>query len=153
MVLTAPDLLAGKALRENYPRGLRFLMMIDERKRRRSHVTAYLKICYGDNEYELGRVVDISTEGMRLCGAEPIQTDRILSFRLTIPATSRAAGDLSFDAEVIWCRRAKNTGLYHTGIKIRYLRPEMVESIENFLEKSSREDRWLSVIKSIQDYY
>lgn len=124
-------------------------MIIDERRRRRSLVTSYLRICYGDNERELGRVVDISPEGMGLRGVEPIQTDRVLSFRLTIPATSRAAGELFFDAEVIWCRKAKNPGLYNTGIKIKDLPTEMVELMENFLEKSSREDRWFSITRNI----
>lgn len=125
--------------------------MIDERRQRRSPVMSYLKISYRDNGHELGRVVDISTEGMRLSGVEPIQTDRTLSFKLNLPATSRAAGEVVFDAEVIWCRRAKNPGLYHTGIKIKDLPSEKVELIENFLEKSSQEDRWFSILQSIED--
>jgi len=123
--------------------------MIDERRRRRSLVTSYLKICYRDTGQELGRVVDFSIEGMRLSGVEPIQTDRTLMFRLTLPAISGTAREVVFDAEVIWCRRAKNPGLYHTGIKIKDLPQEMVETLEDFLEESSREDRWLSIIRSI----
>jgi len=123
--------------------------MIDERRQRRSQVTSYLKICYRDNGHELGRVVNISAEGMRLSGVEPIQTDRTLTFKLTFPAASRAVGEVVFDAEVIWCRRAKYPGLYHAGIKIKYLPPEKVEMIEDFLEESSQEDRWLSIIRSI----
>jgi hypothetical protein len=127
--------------------------MIDERKQRRMQVMSYLKICYRDNESELGRVVDITTEGMRLCSAEPIQTDRTQTFRLALPLTSREKSELVFDADVIWCRRAKNHRLYDTGIMLRDLPPEKIELIEDFLEKSSHEDRWLSVIKSIKDDY
>lgn len=123
--------------------------MIDERRLRRAQVTSYLKIRYRDNGHELGRVVDISTDGTRLCGIEPIQTDRTLTFRLTLPATSRVAGKLDFDAKVIWCRRAKFPRLYHAGIKIKYLPPEKAKLIEDFLEESSQDDRWLSITQSI----
>ena len=112
---------------------------------------SYLKICYRETDIELGRVVDITTEGMRLCGEEPIQTDRTLTFRLAFPITSRKKSEIVFDADVIWCRKAKNYGLYDTGIKLKNLSPEKVEIIEDFMEKSSCEDRWLSVIKSIDE--
>jgi hypothetical protein len=125
-------------------------MIIDERRQRRSRVTSYLRICYKDNGHELGRVVDISPEGMGLCGVEPIQTDRTLTCSLTLPAASRATGEVVFDAEVIWCRKAKNPGLYHTGIKIKDLPTEKIELIEDFLKESSLKDRWLSIIRGIE---
>jgi hypothetical protein len=127
--------------------------MIDERRLNRVQVMSYLKICYRDNGNELGRVVDITTEGMRLCGAEPIQTDRTLTFRLALPLASKGKSEIVFDAEIIWCRRAKNPRMYYTGIKLRDLSPEKIELIEDYLEKSSQEDRWLSVIKSIKEDY
>jgi len=125
--------------------------MVEERKLKRIQVMSYLKICYRETDIELGRVVDITTEGMRLCGEEPIQTDRTLTFRLAFPITSRKKSEIVFDADVIWCRKAKNYGLYDTGIKLKNLSPEKVEIIEDFMEKSSCEDRWLSVIKSIDE--
>lgn len=127
--------------------------MIDERRLNRVQVMSYLKICYRDNGNELGRVVDISIEGMRLSGAEPIQIDRTLTFRLALPVAPKGKSEIVFDADVIWCRRAKNPQLYDTGIKLRDLSPEKIELIEDFLEKSSQEDRWLVVIKSINDEY
>jgi len=125
--------------------------MIEERKLKRMQVMSYLKICYRDTDIELGRVVDITTEGMRLCGEEPIQTNRALTFRLALPVTPRGKSEIVFDADVIWCRRAKNPDLYDTGIKLKNLLPEKAEIIEDFMEKSSYEDRWLSIIKSLNE--
>jgi len=127
--------------------------MIDERKHNRLQVISYLKICYRDSGHELGRVVDITTEGMRLCGAEPVQTNRTLTFRLNFPNLSEENSEIVFDADVIWCRRSKNPRLYDTGIRLKELPGEKIELIEDYLEKYSLEDRWLSVIKSIKDEY
>lgn len=127
--------------------------MVEERKQYRLLVTSYLKVSHGDNHCELGRVVDINTGGMRLCGAEPIQTDRSLTFRITSPLAQTGNREIVFDADVIWCRRSKNPGLYDTGIKLKDLPPDKIGLIEHILEKSSQEDRWLSVIKSIKDDY
>jgi hypothetical protein len=123
--------------------------MVEERKLKRIQVMSYLKIYYRETDIELGRVVDITTEGMRLCAEEPIQTDRTLTFRLALPLTSREKSEIVFDADVIWCRRAKNPDLYDTGIRLKNISPEKVEIIEDFMEKSSYEDRWLSIIKSL----
>ncbi len=114
---------------------------------------SYLKICYRDTNIELGRVVDITTKGMRLCGEEPIQTSRTLTFKLALPTTSRENREIVFDADVIWCRRAKNPDLYDTGIRLKNLPPEKVEIIEDFMENSSCEDRWLSIIKSLNEEF
>ena len=127
--------------------------MVDERKIKRVQVMSYLKICYKDTDIELGRVVDITTEGMRLSGEEPIQTDRTLTFRLALPVAARENSEIIFDADVIWCRRAKNPDLYDTGIRLKNLSPEKVEIIEDFMEKSSYEDRWLSIIRSLNEEY
>jgi len=127
--------------------------MIEERELKRMQVMSYLKICYRDTDIELGRVVDITAEGMRLCGEEPIQTNRTLTFRLALPVTSRGKSEIVFDADVIWCRRAKNPDLYDTGIKLKNLSPEKAEIIEDFMEKSSYEDRWLSIIKSLNEEF
>ena len=127
--------------------------MVEERKLRRMQVMSYLKICYRDTNIELGRVVDITTKGMRLCGEEPIQTSRTLTFKMAIPTTSRENREIVFDADVIWCRRAKNPDLYDTGIRLKNLPPEKVEIIEDFMENSSCEDRWLSIIKSLNEEF
>jgi hypothetical protein len=127
--------------------------MIEERKLQRMQVMSYLKICYRDTDIDLGRVVDITTEGMRLCGRDPIQTNRTLTFRLAFPASSNKKSEVVFDADVIWCRRARNPDLYDTGIKLKELSPEKVEIIRDFMEKSPYEDRWLSIIKTINEDY
>ena len=124
--------------------------MVDERKQKRLQVLSYLKICYRDTNIEMGRVVDMTTEGMRLCGEEPIQTNRTLTFRLALPAVKKS-NEIIFDADVIWCRRAKNPRLYDTGIRMKNLSPEDSEKIMEFMEKSSSEDRWLSIIKAINE--
>ncbi|UCE67096.1 MAG: PilZ domain-containing protein [Candidatus Zixiibacteriota bacterium] len=127
--------------------------MVEERKLKRMQVTSYLKICYRDTDIEPGRVVDITTEGMRLCGEEPIQTDRTLTFKLALPTTFSENKVIVFDADVIWCRRAKNPDLYDTGIKLKNLSPEKVGIIKNFMEDSSYDDRWLSIIKSLNEEF
>ncbi|UCC80688.1 MAG: PilZ domain-containing protein [Candidatus Zixiibacteriota bacterium] len=123
--------------------------MVEERKLRRFQVMSYLKICYSDTGIGLGRVVDITPEGMRLSCEEPIQTDRTLTFSLSLPAVSVGDSEIIFDADVIWCKRSKNRELYDTGIRLKNLSPEKIGMIENFMERSSNEDRWFSIIKSM----
>ncbi len=127
--------------------------MLEERKQKRTYVMSYLKICQKDTARSLGRVVDITTEGMRLCGEEPIQTDRTIKFSLALPIAAKGNSEVVFDADIIWCRRAKNPDLYDTGIRLKNVPADQIDIIEDFMENSSFEDRWLSIVNTLNEEY
>jgi hypothetical protein len=124
--------------------------MIEEREHRRRFIEPYLKVSYADSGYELGRAVDISSDGLRICGREPIQTNRTLIIRLSFPADSRGREAMIFNVEVVWCARANNADLYHTGV--RFLDPtwKQAELIDNLLEIAAGEDRWIPILERLE---
>ena len=53
--------------------------------------------------------------------------------------------DITFDARVVWCKKAIHPGFYDSGIQLLNVPPKEIEVIEQFIEEATLEDRWLSI--------
>ena len=119
--------------------------MLEGRRLRRMHVISYLKVHERNSDESIGRVIDMTTEGMGLYSEEPIDINRICQFRMTLPMALKIKKEITFDARVVWCRQAIHPGFYDSGIQLLNVPSKDVEVIEQFIEEATLEDRWLSV--------
>ena len=125
-------------------------MLIDERAHKRREVSSYLKATYRDTGIELGRVADLCEGGMRLCGVRPIQTSRTLTLKLNSSAGTINLNDTIFRVEVVWCARARNEGLYYTGVRFLENDPLKSEIIRDLMRKETDDDRWSLILKDLE---
>lgn len=119
--------------------------MLEGRRLRRMHVISYLKVHERNTDDSIGRLVDITTEGVGLYSEEPIDINRIYQFRMTLPTALKKKKEITFDARVVWCHQAVHPGFYDSGIQLLDVPPKDIEVIEQFIEEATLEDRWLSV--------
>jgi c-di-GMP-binding flagellar brake protein YcgR len=119
--------------------------MKETRHLKRIHVISYLKIQEKSTDKELGRVVDMTAEGMGLYSQDPLETNSMVKLKLMLPSLSKNTQEIAFDAQVVWCAEADHPGFYDSGIKLLNVPQEDLEILENFIEESSVEDRWLMV--------
>lgn len=122
--------------------------MVDQRKLKRLHVVSYLKITQQLTDETIGHVVDITTEGMRLCGDQPIMPNKTYRFKMILPDIPRDKNEICFEANVIWCEKDKVFDIYDAGIQLVKVSPPELELIEEFIHKATFEERWLSGIES-----
>ena len=127
--------------------------MEDERKLRRMHVVSYLKVHERNTDQSVGRVTDITTEGIRLCSKEPIKENSTIQFKMKIPRVTAGSDEITFDALVIWCHKSTNPELYDSGVQLLDVPPKDIDIIEQFIEDSSFNDRWLSIAESLPYEY
>jgi len=119
--------------------------MLEGRRLRRMHVISYLKVHERNTDDSIGRLVDITTEGIGLYSEEPIDINKIYQFRMTLPTALKKKKDITFDARVVWSKQAVHPGFYDSGIQLLDVPPKDIEVIEQFIEEATLEDRWLSV--------
>ena len=119
--------------------------MTEERKQKRMHVISYLKIHERNKNKSIGRVTDITTEGMGLYSQEPITPNRTYKFKLKLPVDRKRNKEICFTAKAVWCNKAEYPGFYNSGIQLLNVPLEDVELIEDFIQNSLIEDRWLAV--------
>jgi hypothetical protein len=92
--------------------------MKEKRLLPRMNVVTHYKITESNADKDLGRVTDISTEGMRLQGPESLEVNTTSTFEMTVPQEDNTNDSLLFDARVIWSRESSTPGMYDTGIRM-----------------------------------
>ncbi|MCP4633683.1 MAG: PilZ domain-containing protein [candidate division Zixibacteria bacterium] len=127
--------------------------MRDFRKNKRIHVVSYLKVTESATDETVGRVVDITTEGMRLRSEEPLKEDSALQFRLNMPQSTLGRKAVYFDASVIWCSKPPDSKYFDTGIQLLNVPRRDQLLIEELMMEASYEDRWLSITDSLPQEY
>lgn len=111
--------------------------MTEERALKRMHVISYLKVSERNTDYSIGQVVDITTEGMRLYSKEPLQPEMIRQFSMALNENEENTRDVTFDAVVIWCKKAHDRGYYDMGIQLRNVSEYDSKTIEQLCQDSS----------------
>ena len=111
--------------------------MTEERALKRMHVISYLKVSERNTEQSIGQVVDITSEGMRLYSKEPLQPETDWQFSMALNENDENARDVTFDAVVIWCKKAHDRGYYDMGIQLRNVSEHDSKTIERLCQDSS----------------
>ncbi len=104
--------------------------MKDRRKSKRSHVVFYLRVFDRKNDNQLGNLIDISRQGLRIIRKEPMEPDLTYEMRMELPKVIEGQNQVEFDARSIWCEKAINTDFYDTGFELRNMSYEKNRLIE-----------------------
>ncbi|PUB74615.1 MAG: hypothetical protein DBP03_07740 [gamma proteobacterium symbiont of Ctena orbiculata] len=67
---------------------------------------------------QIGRVVNISAEGLMLLSDEPVVTGSVYQLDLMLPVPKNDREKLSFAAEAVWCTEASQPEAYWSGFHI-----------------------------------
>jgi len=119
--------------------------MKDDRKEARTEIQSFLEVREGGSDIEIGRVTEITTEGMKLQSPEPMEPDAVFEFEMSMPPAKRTRGAIRFDAQVIWCTKSEDTGQYESGIQMKGLNNEDLAEIKQIMDEAPFEQRRLSL--------
>jgi len=112
----------------------------DGRAIRRSQPISYLRVTDRNTDEQVGRVIDLTTEGIRLVSEQPIGIDQIYQLKMIVPQSDGPTEEVVFDADSIWHKSDVNPDFFDTGMKINNLSPRGVEVIEKVINYSSFRD-------------
>jgi hypothetical protein len=122
--------------------------MDDKRSRRRLHVISYLKVQEKVTDETLGRVVDMSMEGLGLFGQNPLTPDTKIELKMILPHAIEGRDEINFSGRVVWSQASDHPGFYDSGVQLVDVSEPDVVLLEQFIEKNIIEDRWLSLAES-----
>jgi hypothetical protein len=91
---------------------------MEKRKFQRNNLIYYLKVYDRNTEKAIGRLVDITPEGVMLISEEPLPADVLFDLRMEFPKEIFGEERLDFSARSMWCRKDLNPDYYDTGFKI-----------------------------------
>ena len=109
-------------VRKNWTvRGLK--IMSDLRSQKRKQPTTYLPIANASTGETIGRVIDLTTEGIKLISDGPIDTGNNFELKMKLPRPILGNGEVSFEAGSLWTKRDVNPFYNVTGFRISNLSP------------------------------
>lgn len=89
------------------------------RKHTRKRIGAVLRLFDRTTGRNLGRLANISMEGLKLASREEVSVGSRHLISMVLPETLAGSNTLSFDAQVMWCRAAEDTpGEFRAGFRI-----------------------------------
>lgn len=92
--------------------------MTEQRRRKREHSLYYLQVFPAGKDEPLGRLVDITPEGMMLVCEIPVAIGSLYQLNILLPQELADAGVISCRAECRWCRSALNPDFFDAGFHI-----------------------------------
>ncbi|MBU0982744.1 MAG: PilZ domain-containing protein [candidate division Zixibacteria bacterium] len=100
--------------------------MIEERTVPRRNLRDYLKIFDHVTGQPLGRVINITFQGIGVFGEQPIPPERTFRLKMTVPGPGRLPRELLFDARCCWCTQERSLytqTVYDSGFEFTELTP------------------------------
>lgn len=104
--------------------------MAERRKSDRKSTLHIIRVLNRDTGKQIGRLVNITTDGMMLISKKPIDIGKIIPVRLVLPRMIHDKEELEFNAEVRWCRSDTNPNYQAVGFKLLNITREGTEIIE-----------------------
>ncbi len=106
------------------------------RKQTRKRIGTVLRLFDRSNGKSMGRLGNISLEGLKLITREEIHVASRFPFSMVLPETLGGSNTLSFDAQAAWCRPAGDTpGEFHAGFRIIRIGDNDLRILMQLIEK------------------
>jgi PilZ domain len=92
--------------------------MTEQRRRKREQSLYYLQVYPAGKEEPLGRLVDLTTDGLMLVCEVPVAVGSRYRLNILLPQDLAEAAAISCLAECRWCRSALNPDFHDAGFRI-----------------------------------
>ena len=107
--------------------------MNEKRKSPRKIASENLEVHDQITGTQVGKVVNISAEGLMLLSHEPFSIGSVHPFDLKLPNLIKNHSKISFGAEAVWSTEAAQPGSYWTGFKVIDISEENVLTIDDLI--------------------
>ncbi len=109
--------------------------MIDMRRRPRKNTPHHVKAIDNESGRVLGRIVDITCNGMMVVSDHAIQPGHKFFVRINLPAMVRNRSDIIIEAETVWCNQDQNPRFFRAGFKFVNISGEDGFLLEDVMHK------------------
>ncbi|PID81845.1 hypothetical protein CSB20_00915 [bacterium DOLZORAL124_64_63] len=91
--------------------------MFQQRNRPRKNTPHTVRVVDAGNNKSLGRVVDITADGMMLVGKKSLAVGQRLALRIILPQLVDGKMEITIQSEVVWSQQDNNPSFFKAGIR------------------------------------
>lgn len=95
----------------------------DQRRAKREHTIFYLEVIDAEIDQPIGRLVDITTEGLMLIHEKPLAVNREYQLKVVLPRELNNSTQIDIKAECRWCRQSVTLDYFDAGLLITDVSP------------------------------
>lgn len=107
--------------------------MDERRKFVRCRPASSLRVLDRKTGQPVGRLGNVTDEGMMLISQKPINTGSLLQLQVAVPEEIKAGGKIMFDGKSVWCKEDADSGLHKVGFKLMNVIPKDIEMIKGMV--------------------
>ncbi len=108
--------------------------MVERRQKKRETASGYYTVFDTQTDKPLGKVVNLSEEGIMLISEWPVETSQLFHCRMALPEKVLDRRLVVFDAECKWCRMNETAGVYECGYYFQEISAKDQEVIKLLLK-------------------
>ncbi len=114
--------------------------MQERRKTQRIRLCVEIGVFDIKSGERVGRLVDISTEGIMLAGGQPMTINTVYEFRIYLPVSIYGKNEIKFNAICLWSGKDGKTSEHQGGFQIQNPTKELKEMITLWMQTPSMEN-------------
>lgn len=107
--------------------------MNEKRKSPRKIANEVLEVCDQITGTQIGRIVNISSEGLMLLSSEQINPGSVFQVDLRLPRLIKGHSKISFGAEAVWSSQAAQPDSFWTGMRMIDISDDDVLTIDELI--------------------
>lgn len=108
---------------------------VEQRRLPRKRMNKFLRLNDRENNQVLGRVMDMTTEGIMLISAEPVSQQSEVSVSLSLPIDFDGGAVVTFDVKAVWTKKSSHSSNYATGLRITNISHEDKKIISKLIAR------------------
>jgi len=108
--------------------------MVNKRKRVRCRAEAFLGLYDRYTNEFVGRLVDMSSIGLRLKSSVEFEKQSVLQLRMDLPFEIDGSTEIIFDAKRVWVKKHDGSNSFYTGLQIKDISDEDLQRIKTALQ-------------------
>jgi c-di-GMP-binding flagellar brake protein YcgR len=109
--------------------------MLEKRKVRRRNSFYYLEVFEEETKNFVGRLINITTDGIMLESEEPIEVKKGYRLSMELPNSFVWKPKIIFDAKSVWCRKDGDFETYKAGFQFQNLDTKVEKQVNRLVEK------------------
>lgn len=109
--------------------------MLERRKVRRRNLFYYLEVFEEETKNFVGRLIDITPDGMMLESEEAIEVKKGYRLSMELPNSFVWKPKIIFDAKSVWCRKEDDFERYKAGFQLQNLDTKVEKQVNRLVEK------------------
>lgn len=111
----------------------------NKRRLDRIKLPKLLKVIDRHTSREVGRLMDITSEGFRLRVPEPLAQEEVYHYQIVMPAGFDQADSVDLDARAVWCRPSEEEGSYYVGFQIQKISINGMKALRTLINSEGGE--------------